>query len=85
MLKRVGVLALVLTAGALLPAGAFAAERTFGHNAAPEHRNNVRVVQEYREPVRHDDRDRNQWTRGSDRVIVRTAPTYYYRWSPYCR
>ena len=75
MLKRFGVLGLVLSAGLLLqPVAALAADRGHGSNNV-ERRNDVRVEQ-YREPARRDDHYR--FERRPERVIINTAPAYYY-------
>jgi len=90
MLKRIGILSLVLSAGALLqPVSAMAAER---HANVVEHRDNPRFVQEYREPVRQQipervraqDWNRPEAARERTRVVVRTAPAYYYAPASQC-
>lgn len=79
MLKRVGVLAFVLTAGALFePAAALAAERGHGGSVA-EHHDKARVVEQYGAPVAHEHWNRDGVVvRRDDRVVVTTAPNYYY-------
>src|SRR5690242_9051886 len=87
MLKTVGVLAFVLTAGALLqPVTALAADRNHARNEFAG-REDTRVVREYREPVRNGDwRHDREVTRSAfaldHRVIVRTSPFYYYAPAP---
>ena len=92
MLKRVGILAFVLTAGALFqPAAVFAADWSHG-NAMNEHRETARVEtarmaasrDRHSEAVRRDDRafrrdDRanDRSFRGDDRMRVETAPVYH--------
>ena len=88
MLKRVGVLALILSAGAvfLQPTAAFAEE----HAAySGDRRYNSRAVREYREPVRRDNNDRAWRDRGRidyryERGYYAPAPTYYYAPAPNC-
>ena len=88
MLKRVGVLAFVLMAGVLFqPAAVFAADWNHG-NAANQHRETARVEttravpsrERVSEGARRDDRA----FRRDDRVVVETAPTYYYTPAPNC-
>lgn len=80
MLKRFGILSLVLSAGALLqPAAALAAGP---HDRVSEQRNNVRVVEPYRAASvesyrvapRYNVRDR--FDRHDRREVVRVAPEY---------
>lgn len=82
MFKRVGVLALALTAGAVfLQPAAFAADRGYERDRGFEHRD-TRVVQ-YREPVRRE--DFRGYVERDRRVIVEPvrdhlrvpAPVYY--------
>lgn len=82
MLKRIGVLAFVLTAGVLFqPAAVFAADWNHG-NAANDRREPARVEtvravpsrERVSEGARRDDRA----IRRDDRVVVETAPAYYY-------
>jgi hypothetical protein len=96
MLKRVGVLALILSAGAvfLQPTVAFAEDRSHHSAYDVDRRDNSRAAREYREPVRRDDRDRD-W--GGDRARINRgyyvappnyyyapAPNYYYAPAPNC-
>ena len=81
MLKRIGILAFVLGAGALLqPAAALAADRAHGNDGFGQ-RNEMRVVEQNRVQVRRyddrGDRDRDRVVRRDERVIVRTGPQYY--------
>lgn len=89
MLKRIGILSMVLSAGALLqPISAMAAER---HANVVEHRDNPHFVQQYRAPARRaperartQDWNRAQIAREGTRVVVRTVPSYYYTSAPNC-
>lgn len=90
MLKRVGVLAFVLTAGALFqPVAALAAER--GHDGNRVESRQTRVVEQYRQPVRGEDwngagvvrRDDRDF-RGQERVVVTAQPSYWYTAAPNC-
>lgn len=85
MLKRVGVLALILSAGAvfLQPTVAFAEDRSHRSGYSGDYRNNSRVVREYREPVRRDDRDRDWGERARvNRGYYVAPPSYYYAPAP---
>jgi len=81
MFKRIGILSLLLGAGALIqPVSAFAAER----HAAEVGHENTRVVAQYRAPVRQDvqNRGREDWDRGrievrNVRPVVPATPYYY--------
>lgn len=91
MLKRVGVLALILSAGAafLQPAAAFAEERSHPPAYSVERGYNSRSVREYREPVRRDNDDRAWREHGrieyrNERGYYAPAPTYYYAPAPNC-
>ncbi len=89
MFKRVGVLAFVLTAGAMFlqPVAAFAADRHEGGRATVQYRDNARRVERFREPVRRDGRD-HSWdrvARRDERVIVTAPAPYYYAPAPNCR
>lgn len=83
MLKRVGVLALVLSAGAafLQPATAFAEDR---YRAGGD-RHDQTIVHKYREPVHREIRDRVRVVRRSDQYYYAPAPNYYYAPAPICR
>jgi len=94
MLKRIGPLACLLSAGALLqPVAALAADRNY-RNSGFESRNNAHVVQQYRAPERNDgwnrDRDdrfdrRDERSVDRDRVVLRTAPNFFYAPAARCR
>jgi hypothetical protein len=91
MLKRVGVLALMLSAGAvfLQPTAAFAEERSQHAAYSGDRRYNSREVRAYREPVRRDTDDRGWRERGrieyrNERGYYAPAPTYYYAPAPNC-
>lgn len=73
MLKRIGVLAFVLTAGALMGS---AAER--GHGQVVEHRDTTRVEQQFRRD------DHQQPVRRDDRVEFRPVHKNYYAPVPNC-
>jgi hypothetical protein len=91
MLKRVGVLALMLSAGAvfLQPTAAFAEERSHHTAYSSDRRDNSRGFREYREPVRRD-REGRAWREHGriDQRYARSyyapAPTYYYAPAPNC-
>lgn len=85
MLKGVGVLALILSAGAvfLQPTVAFAEDRSHHSAYSGDRRDNSRVVREYREPVRHDDRDWGVRARVNRGYYV-AAPNYYHAPAPNC-
>ena len=91
MLKRVGVLALMLSAGAVFlhPAAAFAEERSHRAAYSEDRRDNSRAARGYREPIRHDSDDRGWRGRVDQRYGVgeRYEPGYYaaapaYRYVP---
>ncbi len=83
MLKRIGVLALMLSGGAmfLAPTAALAAEHRDRGNSRVEIRHDAdRGRQEYRD-VRRD--DHNRWA-PAPRVYYAPAPNYYYVPAPNC-
>src|SRR5207248_4246900 len=85
MLKRVGVLALILSAGAvfLQPTVAFAEDRSHHSAYNWDHRDNSRAAREYREPVRRGDRDRDWRERARvNRGYYVVTPNYYYAPAP---
>jgi hypothetical protein len=87
MLKRVGVLALILSAGSafLQPAVAFAEDRSHHTAYYGDRRDNSHAVREYREPVRRYDRDRHWDERVRiERRYYAPAPNYYYAPAPKC-
>ena len=97
MLKRAGVLALILSATAIFlqPTAAFAEDHAPRAAYYRDGRDNSREVREYRAPVR-DDRDWHggDWKDRDARERVRIVPRYengyyvatpgYYAPAPYC-
>jgi hypothetical protein len=85
MLKRVGILALILSAGAvfLQPTVAFAEDRSHHSAYNGDRRDNSHAAREYREPVRRDDRDRDWGERARvNRGYYVAPPSYYYAPAP---
>jgi len=90
-MMRVGGLALLLTAGALLqPVSALAADRDHGRADFASHNNNARFVRDYRAPLPDQSWNRDRFERRDQRVVVRDrvvvrTPNFYYGSPAQCR
>jgi hypothetical protein len=87
MLKRFGILALLLsTSAVVIPMTAFAEDGSHreARYAYSGDRRDARERPEYRTEFRRDDRDREKRDHERVRTYFAPAPNYYYTPAPYC-